>query len=373
MRHILLCLTGLNPQVVTETLYALHQQTPSWRVDELWLMTTRQGAEKARTLLSGPTGALHQLTEETGVSLPLFDPERHILIFENEQGDPLDDIRTLTDSEALADHIARILRHFCHQPDTALHVSLAGGRKTMSFYVGYLLSLYGRRQDALSHTLISPPELERVPDFFYPTPFSRLLTGPDGEQLDSRTARVTLVDIPFLRLRELLDPALLEADLPFSQLIHSLQHTLQPETVHLDLKQWRIRIGYQPVSLSPINFLFYSWVIWRYQQGQPVEMPPDGLEGDRQAAQDLLNWYSRWEPEQVSYRLHRSLETLERDGLTHSFVRDRKHRIRQQLKKALGPAGEHYAIHFIDRRHHLGFRLSAERFILKPTPSTDTT
>jgi CRISPR-associated protein (TIGR02584 family) len=49
---------------------------------------------------------------------------------------------------------------YIKDPDCALHCSLAGGRKVMSFYSGYLFSLGGRQQDRLSHTLISPSQLE---------------------------------------------------------------------------------------------------------------------------------------------------------------------------------------------------------------------
>ena len=51
----------------------------------------------------------------------------------------------------------------------SLHVSIAGGRKTMGFYVGYALSLFARDQDRLSHVLV-PPSLESRQDFFYPPP-----------------------------------------------------------------------------------------------------------------------------------------------------------------------------------------------------------
>jgi CRISPR-associated protein (TIGR02584 family) len=38
-------------------------------------------------------------------------------------------------------------------PQASLHVSIAGERKTMGFYVGYALSLFGRTQGRLSHVL----------------------------------------------------------------------------------------------------------------------------------------------------------------------------------------------------------------------------
>jgi hypothetical protein len=50
-RHILLAVTGLTPQIVTETLYALAVKgTPRWVPTGIRIITTRQGAEKAERM-----------------------------------------------------------------------------------------------------------------------------------------------------------------------------------------------------------------------------------------------------------------------------------------------------------------------------------
>jgi CRISPR-associated protein (TIGR02584 family) len=48
-----------------------------------------------------------------------------------------------------------------------LHVSIAGGRKSMGFFAGYAFSLFGRTQDRLSHVLVNDP-FESFPDFYFP-------------------------------------------------------------------------------------------------------------------------------------------------------------------------------------------------------------
>jgi CRISPR-associated protein (TIGR02584 family) len=48
-RRILLAVTGLSPQIVTETLYALGVKgSPVWVPTEVRIITTRWGAEQAR-------------------------------------------------------------------------------------------------------------------------------------------------------------------------------------------------------------------------------------------------------------------------------------------------------------------------------------
>ncbi|MBL8259315.1 MAG: hypothetical protein JNM60_05860 [Candidatus Competibacteraceae bacterium] len=55
-RRILLCVAGLSPQIVTETVYALNAPCAESRFvpTEIHLLTTAEGAERARlTLLLG--------------------------------------------------------------------------------------------------------------------------------------------------------------------------------------------------------------------------------------------------------------------------------------------------------------------------------
>ena len=66
IRRILICVTGLSPQIVTETLFALSvSQTPRWVPDEIRLITTQRGADNARlTLLSDNPGWVHRLCRD---------------------------------------------------------------------------------------------------------------------------------------------------------------------------------------------------------------------------------------------------------------------------------------------------------------------
>ena len=51
-RHILLCVTGLTPQIVTETLYALYKNGRTLP-EQIHVLTTDEGANRARlTLIS---------------------------------------------------------------------------------------------------------------------------------------------------------------------------------------------------------------------------------------------------------------------------------------------------------------------------------
>ncbi|MBV5299598.1 MAG: TIGR02584 family CRISPR-associated protein, partial [Rhodoferax sp.] len=102
------------------------------------------------------------------------------------------DIRSPADNRAAADFITAQVRAITADSGCALHASIAGGRKTMGFYLGYALSLFGRPQDRLSHVLVSEP-FESSYDFFYrdcaSTSSARTGQACDGRQTQGHHGR----------------------------------------------------------------------------------------------------------------------------------------------------------------------------------------
>ena len=144
-RRILLCVSGLSPQIVTETLYALTViGEPRFVPTEIHLLTTAEGAEWARlTLLSDDPGWFQRLRLDYGLPAIRFTLDT-IHILRTAEGRLLSDIRSAADNEAIADAITSVVRELTADPGCAVHASIAGGRKTMGFYLGYALSLFGR-------------------------------------------------------------------------------------------------------------------------------------------------------------------------------------------------------------------------------------
>lgn len=328
-RRILLAVTGLSPQVVTETLYALAvgSDTP-FVPTEIHLITTREGAERARlALLSADPGWFHRLRRDYALPEIVFDePSLHVL--HDADGAALDDIRTPGDNERAADALTETVRGFTADPDCALHVSIAGGRKTMGFYLGYALSLFGREQDRLSHVLVSEP-FESSWDFFYPTPYSRIITTRDNKLADTARAQVTLADIPFVRLRDGLPDDLLAGDARFSAAVAEAQRTLPVATLELDPAARRVSAGGENVSLRPAEFAFYWWLAERCQLGRPgAHWTDEGVE------QELLAYYKR-----VVNPNSGDCERMERAlarGIAKENVDPYKSHINAAFKQALG-------------------------------------
>jgi len=157
-RRVLLAVAGLSPQIVTETLYALAMRgEPVSIPTEVRLITSSEGAQRARlSLLSADPGWFGRLCRDYGLP-PISFSEAHIEVLHDADGNVLADIRDPDDNARVADQITETVRALTADPECALHVSIAGGRKTMGYYAGYALSLFGRPQDRLSHVLVSEP------------------------------------------------------------------------------------------------------------------------------------------------------------------------------------------------------------------------
>jgi CRISPR-associated protein (TIGR02584 family) len=246
-RRILLAVTGLTPQIVTETLYALAVNgSPAWVPTEIRIVTTLRGAQEARdALVSDEPGWFRRLCADYRLPRIAFGAE-DIRIIAGPDGKPLDDILDERDNAAVADFITEEVRGLTADPNTCLHVSIAGGRKTMGFYVGYALSLFGREQDRLSHVLVPPP-FESREDFFYPLPGA-------GE------ARVHLGDISFVRMRDGLPDRLLKGGARFSEAVAEAQNALAPLALLLDPATLTVTAGGERFTLKPAQFAFY-WMM----------------------------------------------------------------------------------------------------------------
>jgi CRISPR-associated protein (TIGR02584 family) len=106
-RARVLCLVGLSPAVVTETLWALAVRRRPRVIDaELHIVTTRAGLAGVASTLLGAAGALARLRATYRLPAVAFRcPPAHLHVLADARGDPLDDILTTRDSEAVGEQI----------------------------------------------------------------------------------------------------------------------------------------------------------------------------------------------------------------------------------------------------------------------------
>ncbi len=340
--RILVCVTGLTPQVVTETVYALVTRQPAWLPTQVHVLTTVTGARHARSLLL-PDGQGHfsRLCDDYGLSGIGFGfDESCIHVLADAAGQPLDDIRSPEDNMAMADAIVASIARFAADDQCQIHVSLAGGRKSMGFFAGYALSLYGRPQDRLSHVLVSSG-FETNPDFFYPPPVPRVLTGRNGEPLSTADARVDLAEIPFVRLRDRLPSELLSGG-RFADAVAAAQRLESPRLV-ISLGERRVICGEEKIPLSPVNFAIYAWHVQRtLGMDAPAVALADFNAIDAPLRRDLAAFGARLYPRAMSAEAQ-SWEECRLDDNRIDFsqwLAEKRSRINSAIRRSLGKTGE---------------------------------
>lgn len=330
-RRILLCVAGLSPQIITESLYALAvQQTPTFIPTEIHLITTTEGARRARLfLLSNDQGQFYRLCADYGLNpaaIRFDDSTIHLIPDSN--GQSLADIRSEADNAAAADAIMHTVRTLTADANAAVHASIAGGRKTMGFFLGYAMSLLGRPHDRLSHVLVSSP-FESHPEFFFPPKTQRVLIAqPNNQPVDTAEAVITLADIPFVRLRDAVDDELLHDGGSYSETVHRTQANLEPVELVLDLDNSRIRCGGQILKLAPRLLALLALLAQRLQQGQPGILRGAASGADNQ---DFLSIYN-----DLPGSKDTSSQKVAEQGLEPEQLQVMVSKLNRQIKNQLG-------------------------------------
>ena len=118
------------------------------------------------------------------------------------KGNEIDDLRIGDDNLRAADFMLGELRKYTEDNGTELHVSIAGGRKTMSALLFSCMSLLGREQDKVYHVLL-PPALEGgvTPTFYYPKRNATYTALVTGKKHKAKDLQCELFEVPFVRMR----------------------------------------------------------------------------------------------------------------------------------------------------------------------------
>lgn len=258
MKDILICVAGATPQIVTETIYALSGNIPPVFISELYVITTSYGKELiADSLIK--QGILRRLIEEYKLPGISFTGDC-LIVLKDAHGVPLQDIRNNEENEVTGDTITGFIKEKARDATTRLHCSIAGGRKTMGFYLGGALQLFGRPWDKLYHVLVSPV-FESNPDFFYPPRKPKLIPCrmPDGtvKKISSGMADIQLAELPFIRLKEKVNLG----SNSFRELVcqgqEGLDTALVQESLRLNLRDRALETGGRTIYVTPAELSVY--------------------------------------------------------------------------------------------------------------------
>jgi len=255
MTNVLIAVSGSTPSIITETLYH-YLVNDKITINEIHVITTAIGQRILHEKLT-QNGVIYNLYKDHQLDLSLM-PNLQLHVIQNRENKPLEDVRTREDNEDAARTIINFIRGKASVKNNRLFCTLSGGRKTMSSHMGLAMNIFGRVQDELSHVLVSPEDVERDHNFYYPRP-------------GDTTARVELAKIPFFRLREKLENTvgnlntmdyddlitIINGDL--QELEQSISVTLNTETrylgIRLNKQETKVRI---PPKLIAIYHLLFE-------------------------------------------------------------------------------------------------------------------
>ena len=269
-RKIMVCVSGMSPAVITETLYALVTEK-EFVPDEIHVITTAEGKTKIEEkLLQEGNGWFHRFMNEYLPNEQIrFDTGTIHLI--SKDGNTLKDITTDEENRAAADTIYRVLRQIKSQAGTQMHVSIAGGRKSMGFYMGHAFSLVADEADTLSHVLVSHPFENPKLDFYYPPKDAKeyLL---EGKVWNSTMAKVSLAEVAALKLGKLFELGVPEkAKQSFEFAVQIVQAVTIAPVVHVGLHESKQKIYLETLGerfeLSPEQSLIWLIVAWGCKHG----------------------------------------------------------------------------------------------------------
>ena len=343
-KNILLVVTGMTPQIITETVWALAcdpLNDAPWVPDEIHVLSTQDGLTQIRSRLFADQ-IFSQFQKTYPITANIQFDERYLHVIKNDSNEALTDLKTPEDNEYAANAICEIIRDFTAQDNVTLHVSIAGGRKTMGFYAGYALSLYGRAQDRMSHVLVEE-KFETARDFFYPTIDSSFVTDRFDKEWDAKDAQVWLAQIPFVRLRTSLPEESLIKKSNFSDVVNAINMASQPIKLILDVKQQKVIVGQKECELSSREFAFYYWFVKnKLNRADDIVAPEKGIVASSankviypqmiKLAEDYLSFYKPLKGFMGNDQVEETLQF----GMERTFFDERKTAVLKAFKKTFG-------------------------------------
>lgn len=273
---VLFAVTGMSPAILTETVWALANETPAIIPDRVVVLTTLLGAQQIREELFKPLRAFkglcvwdalrkelgHRCSIEGKINFGQTADDIRVFTKRNLQtglNQELKDIRTPSDNVAVADFILEKLRSFTENPEIRVIASIAGGRKTMGALLYACITLVGRETDRLTHVLVNSPydSPALTPKFYFPCAICNSLKGAKPQ--------VELADVPFVPLRNKFAEI---ADTPgnFSRLVTRYSKQLRTESsrkvsVTLDSDRSTVTVDGESVVLRKRAFLVLSYLV----------------------------------------------------------------------------------------------------------------
>ncbi|MCX7834062.1 MAG: CRISPR-associated ring nuclease Csm6 [Ignavibacteria bacterium] len=268
MKNILIAVSGLTPQIISETFFCLAVKKKI-QINEILVITTARG----RDIILGNDNEYNKKRKYPPLEKEL---KRMCIMYKlkppvftssnikvaNEQSIELYDIRDDKHNILFPNKVCEIIKEKTNDKNSVLHCSISGGRKTMSVDLAFALSLFGRMEDKLYHVLIDE-SLE----------FSKFF--PESK---SEAKKLEIAEIPYVRLRPLLGEITKNKVFTKMSYIELVKYTQQQlkiksaDVLYINSRRREIFFGSnEPVKLEPKKFDLYCYLINIKREGRETE------------------------------------------------------------------------------------------------------
>lgn len=254
--NILVTVSGLTPQVITEAFYCLWKKK-NIPINEIRVITTKRGRDiilKCDKQFHYPPlkQELEALCKKYELPYPKFEINDKHIIVAKEQSIELYDIRTDKHNILFPNKVCDVISSLTSDPDNTIYSCISGGRKTMSVYLAFAMSLFGRAKDKLFHVITSE---ENAFKHFYP-------------RTDKEDKELEIAEIPYVRLRKYLTHQKKSGKIKkfkYDSLVQLTQHEISPEDdfkMYLNTKSSFIQFANNdPIKIPPVEMKLYSYII----------------------------------------------------------------------------------------------------------------
>lgn len=295
-RRVLFCTIGMAPSVVTETAWAL-QTGDKWTPHEIVIVTTSRGLKALSTALDPRLKRFEGIYEKAPpIRVIVPDAEAKEGRFEcflggvDGAGPPsppntlLEDIEDASDAILMGNVLYRELMA-CSQAGDEVHLSLAGGRKTMSAHALIAFCVAARPGWRASHVLVDP-RFENNRTFYHPAQKDPVIeevrhNGPEGVRVERREVDpakidVRLFDTPVPMLGSVIDPKqrarLFDLDEAARMLTLAAEFAREKRIV-LRVRKNIVEVNGKAARLPPKHFATYRLCAMALKEGWPGAGP----------------------------------------------------------------------------------------------------
>ena len=240
-RIILVSAMGTSPAVLTNMVWGLAHQKHSIVPDEIVVFITKSGKDLLIQRLFDD-GVWNEMRsdlkrEKIEIDGKLVFGATSIRVIPDAEGNEIEDLRTGDDNLRAADFMLSQLRQYTEDSETELHVSIAGGRKTMSALLFSCMTLLGRECDKVYHVLL-PQDLEQgaTPEFFYPEPGKTFVSKGATKKLKAKQITTELFEVPFVRMRGWYQEKFNAIPPSYRTLVARIQEVVPPAVVYPEIE-----------------------------------------------------------------------------------------------------------------------------------------